>query len=197
MGVPLGLLGGPQAPAKPAAPKVGFNNFNDYMNAYHQAQGSGSNFGGGDVGVANRDVEMMGRGRAPFTAAGLGTAAMNAVGALKGAISPGGLIGLGMTATGTRPGGILGKMFGGDIQDIPGQTPYDRDLISAVTNRSMTRAQADHVQAQRNSDRQVRASQPMLGHGDAIGGASASGGNRGGYGGTGGLGGPGGMGFGN
>ena len=88
-------------------------------------------------GVANRDVEMMGRGRAPFTGQGLLTAAMNAATALKSPMSPGGLLGLGMTATGSRPSGLLGNLFGGNIQNIPGWSAYDRDLIQAVSARQI------------------------------------------------------------
>jgi len=129
----------------------------------------GSLFGGGKAGVTARDVEMMGRGRAPATASGIATAVMNAVGALKGAVSPTGLIGLGMTATGTRPSGFLGGLFGGDIRDIPGYSAYDKDLIAAVGGGGMTRAQADSIQASRNAN-----------SGNTSGGGSM----RGGYGGS-------------
>lgn len=140
----------------------------------------GSEFGGGDIGVANRDVEMMGRGRAPLTAEGLARAVMNAVGALKGAISPTGLVGLGMTATGTRPKGIVGNLLGGDIQSIPGYSSYDRDLEIAVGTRHMTRARADAIMGERQANRRAEGMQGRdfaggTGNRSVAGGRSAGG----------------------
>jgi len=45
-------------------------------------------------------------------------------------------------------------LFGGDIQDIPGQTPYDRDLAAAVASGAMHRSTATQMQLDRNERRQ-------------------------------------------
>jgi hypothetical protein len=193
---PLGLLGGPQVPQAPAAPEtptVGFTSFDDYANAFHKAR-EGSLFGGGVVGVHNRDMEMAERGVAPFTAAGVGTALSNASGFLRGAISPLGLAGLMTTAGNVRPDGLLGRILGGNIQSIPGQTPYDRDLIDALNQGRLSRAQITAQQLDRNAarsnpgggaqhDRQgVSAGAGPGGRGPLGGGAYGGGGGVGGYG---------------
>lgn len=119
--------------------------------------GGGSLFGGGAAGINARDMEMMGRGRAPFTARGIATALGNAMSVVNSSTSPLGLMGLGMTATGTRPDGFWGSVvdnvLGGGISNIPGYSAYDKDLMAAVKAGSMTRAQADKTQAQRSAVR--------------------------------------------
>ena len=110
MALQFGLLGppapqAPQAPRAPQLPSNGFTSFDDYVKAFHQARDGGSLFGGGQQGINERGYEMSGRGRAPFTAAGIGTALSNAAGLLRGVTSPFGLAGLMMTATNSRPGG--------------------------------------------------------------------------------------------
>jgi hypothetical protein len=190
---PLGLLGGPQAPSAPEAPTVGFKNFDEYAKAFHQSR-DGSLFGGGAVGVHNRDMEMAERGVAPFTAAGVGTAVGNAASLLRGAISPLGLAGLMTTAGGVRPTGLLGNILSGNIQNIPGQTPYDRDLMDALNQGRLSRAQITAQQLDRNAarsnpdggaqhDRQgVSAGAGPGGRGPLDGGAYGGMGGVGGYG---------------
>jgi hypothetical protein len=98
-------------------------------------------------------MEMAERGVAPFTAAGVGTAVGNAASLLRGAISPLGLAGLMTTAGGVRPTGLLGNILSGNIQNIPGQTPYDRDLMDALNQGRLSRAQITAQQLDRNAAR--------------------------------------------
>lgn len=102
-------------------------------------RGDGSDFGGGAYGTRNRDVEMMGRGRAPLTGAGI----MAALGNAMGVVNP-------ISTTAKMALGQATGMGMGGWSNIPGQTPYDRDLVDAVRQGRMTRAQADNVQAGRN-----------------------------------------------
>ena len=194
---PPGLLGGPQAPQAPQAPAApgppggGFTSFDDYVHAFHQSR-DGSLFGGGTVGVHNRDMEMAARGVAPFTAAGVGTAVMNAGGLLRGVMSPLGLAGLMTTAGGVRPTGLLGNLLGGNIQNIPGQTPYDRDLMDALNQGRLSRAQITTMQLDRNAARSnpgggAQHDRQGVSPGAGPGGRGALGGGA--YGGMGGVGG--------
>jgi hypothetical protein len=134
---------------------------------------SGGEFGGGAYGIRGRDVEMMRRGRAPFTGAGL----MAAIGNAMGVTNP-------LSATAKMALGHATGINLGGWQDIPGYSSYDPDLIDAVKQGRMTRGEAENNQADRQSFRDADPFAGMHGNPGSAARAAARGNGGGGNGGA-------------
>lgn len=192
--LPLGLLSSvppppqaPQAPKIPTPPDGGFRSFSDYVNAFQQGNRDGGDFGGGAYGVAQSEADRMGAGTAPASVAGI-TAALGNAFSLMGGAAPvtTGIKSMMEMAMGKTPGTL------GGLQNIPGQTPFDPDLVAAVKAQKMHLSQAVALQAQRNGERSAQAARDQFDQAAKKTGYSQTGGLIGaglGYGGNNGYGG--------
>src|SRR5262249_54467984 len=130
-----------------AAQSLGYHvpNWQDFL---PQGQG-GSEYGGGPMGTSGeRAAQLMGSGTAPFSAGNVAKAMGNAFGIMGSSALTTGLGSVGEMAAGL-PQGTLGG-----IQNIPGQAPYDRDIIDAVKSGIIkTRAEADKIQKARDEQK--------------------------------------------
>jgi hypothetical protein len=123
-----------------------------YLNTLFGRGGSGgSSFGAGRAGVGQQEANRMSAGFAPASFGNIARAIGNAFGVTTGTLSPAGLLGLGMQATGIKTG-----LPGMGIKSMVGWSGYDADLQAAVDAGRMYESEAQREQGMRNVARSAQ-----------------------------------------